>query len=114
MASLSIVILVIFISVVLLTYVRPLILACAQIVPTARKALKCVNHIAGAARSCVAHRLEDAGEDEERRDDLLEQLLMIRQQKGDDMDFGSGDIEQEAYAALYSSKIRLPSSQPGG
>jgi hypothetical protein len=70
----------IVISGVLPTYVGPLILASAQIVPAARKALEYIDHIATAARGCVAQRLKDPREDKERHHDLLEQLLVIQHQ----------------------------------
>ena len=83
------------------TYVRPFIFTSALFNPVARKALKALDHIAAAARSCVAERrakaISEAGAG---RRDLLHQLLGIVQEKGQKVDFGIPEMEYEAYVAL--------------
>lgn len=85
------------------TYVRPLILTSALVVPGSLKALKAIDNIGVAARKCVAERFDklNAGKDEgEHRTDISEQLYEIHREKGEKVDFKIGDIQQEAYVAL--------------
>jgi hypothetical protein len=83
------------------SYVRPLILASAVVVPGSLKALKAIDNIGVAARSCVAKRFDEAPKSEgQSRTDILEQLYRIHLEKGDKVDFQLGDIQQEAYVAL--------------
>ncbi|GAB7353809.1 hypothetical protein MBLNU459_g4187t1 [Dothideomycetes sp. NU459] len=90
------------------SYARPLILASSLLLPTVRKGLKAIDHIAAAAKACVARRVEEqscagAGADGGvPRRDLLQQLLEIQQSKGEKVDFGRGEVEQEAYVALFA------------
>jgi cytochrome P450 len=65
--------------------------------------LKAIDHIAAAARSCVAERRAKADQDDSSaRRDLLQQLLGIVQEKGEKVDFGIGEVEYEAYVALFA------------
>ncbi len=83
------------------SYVRPLILASALVVPGSLKALKAIDNIGVAARGCVAKRFDENRKDEEQpRTDLLEQLYEIHREKGEKVDFQLGDIQQEAYVGL--------------
>ncbi len=83
------------------TYVRPLILASAIVVPGSIKALKAIDNIGVAARTCVAKRFDQSPEQEgPKRTDILDQLYAIHLEKGDKVDFHMGDIQQEAYVAL--------------
>lgn len=67
-----------------------------------RRGLKAIDHIAAAARSCVAKRRKEnpEGKVEGRRTDLLHHLLDIVDVKGEKVDFGIGEVEYEAYVAL--------------
>ena len=83
------------------TYIRPLILASALVVPGSLKALKAIDNIGTAARDCVARRIEQPPKHNElHRTDMLEQLCSIAEEKGEKVDFKLGDIQQEAYVAL--------------
>lgn len=90
----------IVISAVSPAYVRPIILASALVLPAARKAFGCLDHIANAAKSCVARRREELATGKENRRDLLDQLFAIHHEKGETDDFQIRDIEQEAYVAM--------------
>jgi hypothetical protein len=82
---------------------RGLILGSSIFSSTVRKGLKAVDHITAAARSYVAMRLEaGAGvQSEGIRVDILHHLLEIANKKGEAVDFGKGEVELEAYVALY-------------
>ncbi|KIW22183.1 uncharacterized protein PV07_12094 [Cladophialophora immunda] len=84
-------------------YTRPLILASSVFSSNVRKALKAIDHIAAAARQCVAKRLEgiSSGNPSLRRD-ILHQLLEISQNKAKEVDFGVHEVEYEAYVALFA------------
>lgn len=87
--------------------VRNLILVSSIFSSAARKALKAVDHLAAAARGSVAARLNaDAkGWSRETRVDLLHHLLQIVRGKGEAVDFGKGEVEYEAYVAMYELVI---------
>lgn len=85
------------------SYTRPLIFMSAIINPQARKALSALNQIAGAARNCVAERLQrdmDKSEGPSRRD-IMQQFLDLKRDKGEKVDFGIGEVQSEIYTALY-------------
>lgn len=82
------------------SYFRPLILASAFVVPGSLSALKALDTIATASRSCVAKRFGDGSKTSEHRTDILEQLYSIHRERGEKVEFGLGEIEQEAYVAL--------------
>ena len=82
------------------SYVRPLILASSLVVPGTMRALKSLDVITKSARSTVAKRFRNGAKAEEQRSDIAEQLYTIHTEKGEKVDFGLGDIEQEAYVAL--------------
>jgi hypothetical protein len=83
--------------------VRNVILGSSLCSAAARKGLKAVDYIAAAARGCVATRLsEDAsGKPKTNRTDLLHHLLEIAINKGEALDFRKGEVEYEAYVAMY-------------
>ncbi|KXL41704.1 MAG: hypothetical protein FE78DRAFT_94479 [Acidomyces sp. 'richmondensis'] len=68
-----------------------------------RKALKAIDHIAAAARSCVDKRRNDEteGRVDESRADLLHHLLDIVRNKSENLDFRIGEVEYEAYIPLF-------------
>jgi hypothetical protein len=84
-------------------FVRGLILGSSMFSSTVRKGLKALDHITAAARSCVATRLSAGAtsQPEATRVDLLHHLLEIAKNKGEAVDFGKGEVELEAYIALY-------------
>lgn len=87
------------------SFVRPVILASSLAVPGALKALKALENIATSARAGVSQRFDKTGsqlEAQEKRTDILQQLYDIHLEKGSKVDFHMGDIEQEAYVALFA------------
>jgi hypothetical protein len=87
--------------------VRTVILGSSLFSSTARKGLKAMDHIAAAARGCVATRLRenDSGKSKSGRTDLLHHLLEIANNKGEALDFGKGEVEYEANVAMYETWI---------
>jgi hypothetical protein len=85
--------------------VRNVILGSSLFSSAARKGLKAVDHIAAAARGCVAKRLSaDTSEKSKTgRTDLLHHLLEIAKNKGEAVDFGRGEVELEANVAMYEA-----------
>jgi hypothetical protein len=85
--------------------VRNIILGSSLFSSAARKGLKAVDHIAAAARGCVAERLSenDSGKSKTGRIDLLHHLLEIVENKGEALDFGKGEVEYEANVAMYET-----------
>ncbi|KAH9905239.1 cytochrome P450 oxidoreductase [Xylariomycetidae sp. FL2044] len=82
-------------------YLRPMITASALVVPASRKALEAASSMGVAARDCVAQRFaNEARSEHPPRVDLLGQLYSICQEKGAEVDFQMGDIEQESWVAL--------------
>jgi len=83
--------------------VRGLLLGSSMLSSGVRKGLKAIDHIAAAARGCVATRLSIDSRDESQanRTDLLQHLLEIAKNKGEAVDFGKGEVEYEAYVAMY-------------
>lgn len=86
------------------SYVRPLVLASSLVVPGSLKALKAIENICTSARACVAKRFDQGSQLEasQERSDMLQQLYDIHMEKGSKVDFNMGDIEQEAYVALFA------------
>lgn len=81
-----------------------------------RKGLKAVDHIAAAARGCAAARLSAnaKGQSQSKRADLLHHLLEIAKNKGEAVDFGKGEVEYEAYAAMHELDVtqKFDAEQP--
>ncbi|KAI0482569.1 cytochrome P450 oxidoreductase [Xylariaceae sp. FL0804] len=85
------------------SFLRPLIMGSALVVPGALTALKSIGATNAAAKEVVRQRLARGPEVEgKQRTDLLEQLYAIHIEKGSKVDFGIGDIEQEAWVALFA------------
>lgn len=82
------------------SYIRQLILLSALVVPGSLKALKALDNIGTASRACVAKRFANSSETTENRADILNQLYSIHLEKGEKVEFGLGEIEQESYVAL--------------
>lgn len=84
-------------------YSRGLILLLAFFHPMVRKGLKCMNHMTDAARECVGKRVNDEGQiiEEAERRDMLQQLLDIVYTKGEKVDFRVGEVQLEAWGALF-------------
>jgi cytochrome P450 len=82
------------------SYIRPLILATAFLSPSVRKALKAIEKITQAAKACVIRRCDAIVSGQQPRQDLLQQLLQIRDDKGEKVDFDIPEIQLEAYVAM--------------
>ena len=82
---------------------RGLVLGSSVFSSTIRNGLKALKHISAAARGCVAKRAnsDTKGESQSDRTDLLHHLLNIVKDKGEAVDFGKGEVESEAYSAMY-------------
>jgi hypothetical protein len=83
--------------------VRGMVLESSMFSSAVRKGLNAIDHIAAAARDCVAARLtaDDAkSQSPAARTDLLHHLLQIARNKGEAVDFGKGEVEYEAYVAM--------------
>ena len=66
-----------------------------------------IKHISAAARGGVAARANAniKSESHDDRTDLLHHLLKIVKDKGEAVDFGKGEVESEAYSAMYEHTI---------
>lgn len=84
------------------SYIRPVISASSILSPAVRKALRAIDHIAAAAKNCVATRSYElsSGSGDNIRRDLLQQLFDISRGKGDKLDFGQGETTYEAYVGM--------------
>jgi hypothetical protein len=82
---------------------RGLVLGFSVFSSTVRKGYKAIKHISAAARGCVARRANANTKSESQGDrtDLLHHLLNIMKNKGEAVDFGKGEVESEAYSAMY-------------
>lgn len=86
---------------------RGLVLGSSVFSSTIRKGLNALKHISAAARGCVAARASENAKSESQADrtDLLHHLLNIVKNKGDAVDFEKGEVESEAYSAMYELKF---------
>jgi hypothetical protein len=89
------------VSAVAPSYIRPLIMASSIFSSAVRTALRAIDHIAAAAKGCVAERSQQLLTGVQTiRCDLLQQLFDISNEKGEKVDFGLGEITYEAYVGL--------------
>lgn len=88
------------------TYARPFILISAITSKSVRLALKGIDHVVKIAKVCVTDREKDLRAAEVSgkpgRQDLLQQLMHIIQEKGEKLDFGIPEAQYEAYVALFA------------
>ena len=91
----------IVVSAVCPTYARPFIFPAALLFSKTRKALASLKNIANAAKTSVQKRRQEmAAGNVTIRNDILNQLFIIHNERGEKSDFQISDIEQEAYVAL--------------
>ncbi|KAK6369088.1 hypothetical protein LTR64_007248 [Lithohypha guttulata] len=85
-------------------YYRPFIFMSSALSSTVRKALKSFDVITNAAKECVARRVDNEAKvvEEAKRNDIMQQLLDIVHEKGDKVDFKIGEVQFEAFAALFA------------
>ena len=87
------------------TYARPLIQLSAIAFSSIRSALKSIDHVVQTAKACVTqrqHELKIAEGGQLLRQDLLQQMMCIMQEHGEKVDFGIGEVQYEAYVALFA------------
>ena len=89
------------------SYARSLILMSSVLNPVVRKALASTVHIADAARSCVDVRASSDVEEAKggSRRDLMQQFFEIKREKGEKVDFGTGEIQAEAMTRRCKSTL---------
>lgn len=82
------------------TYLRPLILGSAIFIPAAFRAVKSIDGIRKAAVIATAKRLKENQDGVEHRNDMLQQLFDIVEQKGDEANFSVKEATLEAFVAM--------------
>lgn len=84
---------------------QPLLLTSSAVIPAAREAMKAFEEIGASTRGCVAKRFQSGNKIEleaHKRTDMMQQLYDIYIEKGSEVQFGIGEIEQEAYSAFFA------------
>ncbi|KAF2851926.1 cytochrome P450 [Plenodomus tracheiphilus IPT5] len=84
------------------TYLRPLIMGSAIAIPAAFKAVKAIDGIRKAAVIAAAKRMKENADGVEHRNDMLQQLFDIVQEKGEKVNFSSDEVTLEAYVAMFA------------
>jgi hypothetical protein len=82
------------------SYIRPLIMTSAIVIPAALKALKAIDGIRKAAVEAAGKRMKTIDEGGPLRNDMLQQLFDIVRNKGDKVNFSSREATLEAYVAM--------------
>ena len=82
------------------TYMRPFIFPTALVFPAVRKAIEGLKNIQKAAADCVTRRRQEIESGKESRRDILDKLSAVKAEKGEKVDFGIDEIEQESYVAM--------------
>jgi hypothetical protein len=95
-ASLEVVLPILVRAAVGTSWMQSLLLSSSMLSGSTRAAMKSFEGVEIAARTCVAKRRAAAPD----RQDLMGHLLNIMHTKGEKVDFGVGEVEQEANTAL--------------
>lgn len=82
------------------TYLRPIIMGSAILIPTVFKALKSFEGIHTAAVDVVAKRVKEINAGTADRIDMLQQFSKIVREKGDKVNFTDSEVTLEAYIAM--------------
>jgi|TARA_R110002003_G_scaffold1110_2_gene22367 hypothetical protein len=82
------------------TYLRPLIMSSAIVLPAALKAVKAIDGIRQAALAAGTKRRKDIENGVAHRNDMLQQLFDIVREKGEKVNFSSDEATLEAYVAM--------------
>ncbi len=82
------------------SYIRPFIFPTALVFPATRKAIEGLKNIRKAATDCVTRRRQEMEIGKESRRDILDKLFAVKAEKGEKVDFGIDEIEQESYVAM--------------
>lgn len=99
-ASLDALMPVLCIAAVAPTYMRPLIMGSAIVVPAALKAVKAVDGIRKAAIEAVTQRQQEMKAGTVHREDLLHQLFEIEREKGQKVNFTTNEVTLESWVAM--------------
>jgi hypothetical protein len=82
------------------TYLRPLIMSSAIVIPAAFRAVKAIDGIRKAAVIAGGKRKKDIEDGVAHRNDMLQQLFDIVKEKGEKVNFTSDEATLEAYVAM--------------
>lgn len=82
------------------TYLRPLIMGSAIVIPAAFKAVKAIDGIRKAAVAAAGKRMTEIENGVAHRSDMLQQLFDIVREKGEKVNFTSREATLEAYVAM--------------
>jgi hypothetical protein len=82
------------------TYLRPMVMGSAIVIPAAFRAIKAIDGIRKAAVIAAGKRKEDLEKGVSDRQDMLRQLFDIVREKGEKVNFSSDEATLEAYVAM--------------
>jgi hypothetical protein len=82
------------------SYLRPIIMTSAIVIPAALKAVKALDGIRKAALAAAGKRMQDIAEGAPLRHDMLQQLFDIVREKGEKVNFSSREATLESYVAM--------------
>lgn len=82
------------------SYVRPIIMTSAIAIPAVLKAVKAIDGIRKAAVAAAVKRMKSIEAGAAVRNDMLQQLFDIVQEKGEKVNFSSREATLEAYVAM--------------
>ena len=82
------------------TYMRPLIMCSAIVIPAAFKAVKAIDGIRKAAVVASSKRMKEIEDGAVPRTDMLQQLFDTVRDKGEKVNFSSREATLEAYVAM--------------
>lgn len=89
------------ISGVMPSYVRPLFILTAFLIPKFFRAIQALQHIGSAADACIEERKKvHANGGIGKRDDMLEGFFSIMREKGKAKDFGFQEVKAEVFTGL--------------
>lgn len=100
MASMETLLPLICISAVAPSYLRPVIMASALVLPATYSAVRALNDLRKAAVAAANKRLQDLEDGVVHRSDMLQQLFDIVQTKGEKVNFTHKEATLEAWVAL--------------
>lgn len=101
-ASLDALMPILCVSAIAPTYLRPLIMGSAIVVPAVLNAVKGLDGIRKAAITATRKRMQENAEGVEHRNDMLQQLFNIVHDKGEKVNFTSDEVTLEAYVAMFA------------
>lgn len=99
-ASLDALMPVLCVAAVASNYMRPLVMGSAIAIPVVFKALKALESIRNAAVIATKKRVKEVEDGKVPRNDMLQQLFDIVQEKGEKANFSGREVTLEAYVAM--------------